>query len=178
MQLVYRRVTNAPRGFTLLELLVVLLIIGVIINFAVLSVGQHGNAQAREEIRRLAALIELAGQEAVMTSREIAVQVSRDGYSFLVLDAEKNELTAIEDDELLRPRTLPEGLSMKIDIEGDTVELGKTSEEENNARIFLLSSGEIIPPFEVSVSTKDDDKVYRLTGATNGKLELVDPDSS
>ena len=113
-----------------------------------------------------------------MKSSEIAVQVNRDGYSFLVLDTENNELTAIEDDKLLRARTLPDGLSMQIDFDGEIVELGKTGEEEDVARIYLLSSGEIAPPFEVSVSTENDEKVYRLTGATNGKLELIDPDNS
>src|SRR3990172_1677903 len=55
------------RGFTLLELLVVLFIIGITLSFAMLSVGDRTKEHSvQQEAQRLAARLALAGQEAIL----------------------------------------------------------------------------------------------------------------
>ena len=56
-------------GFTLLELLLVILIIGIILSFAALSIGRGNERAIEDEMRRLAGLIELAAQEATLESQ-------------------------------------------------------------------------------------------------------------
>ena len=56
--------TTLPRGFTLLEIMVVLVLVGIITSFALLSVGGGPRERLAEEARRLAALVELHQQEA------------------------------------------------------------------------------------------------------------------
>ena len=59
------RARLANRGFTLLELAVVILIIGVLATFAMLSVGNRVQEDRLEnEARRMKALVQLAGEEA------------------------------------------------------------------------------------------------------------------
>ncbi len=71
------------RGFTLVEILVVLLIIGILTGIAVLSLNALGHAPRSEQAaRRLAGLVELASQQAVLTGNRYGLRVDRDGYVF------------------------------------------------------------------------------------------------
>ena len=55
------------RGFTLLEIMVVMVLIGILSSLAVLSIGGGPRDRLAEEGRRLAALVELHQQEAILT---------------------------------------------------------------------------------------------------------------
>ena len=58
---------SKPSGFSLLELLVVLFIIGILVTMFTLSVGvTGGDREVDNEIDRLQALLKLAGEEAIM----------------------------------------------------------------------------------------------------------------
>ena len=162
---------NRPRecnaGFTLIELLVILLIIGLSVGFIVLSVSTRGNVQlAEEEARRLAALIEMAQQEAIVHNQEIAVVFGRDGYRFLRL--EENKWQAIPADELLKPRELPPSLMLQLTLEGDSPGIGD-ADEADTPHLFLLSSGESTP-FEVTIKPVDEPGGYRVQGAEDAKV--------
>ena len=62
--------TETPRparGFSLIELLVVVLLVGIILTMATLAVGPTTGADdSAAEARRLAALLELAREQAVL----------------------------------------------------------------------------------------------------------------
>jgi len=76
---------RAQRGFTLLELMVVLVIVSIILTFVTLTAGGDPRAeQLQRETRRLAALLEMASEEAVLSSQQLAVRFSEEGYEFLV----------------------------------------------------------------------------------------------
>jgi general secretion pathway protein H len=82
--------TLPPRGFTLLEIMVVLVLIGIITSFALLSVGGGPRERLAEEGQRLAALVELHQQEAILSGEVRGIRFTRTGYAILSLD-EKGE---------------------------------------------------------------------------------------
>jgi len=95
------------RGFTLLELMVVLVLISIIFTFAVLSLGGDDLAEAMEqETRRLMTLISMATDEAVLRGEGLAIQFTDNSYEFMVFQPEGWQ--APEDDHLLKSYTLPE----------------------------------------------------------------------
>ena len=157
-------------GFTLLEVLVVVIIIGVVISFAVLSVN-NDDKTLEEETRRLQALIELTGQEAVLQGRELALEFNDDSYEFLAL-GEDNKWQPIKDDEVLRPRTLPDNLAMDYEPEGQKLTLKGMDEEKTPPRIYFLSSGEMTP-FRLTVRRRGELDGYVLTGSVRGKTQLL-----
>lgn len=162
------------KGFTLLELIVVTLIIGLMIGVVNLSSGLNRQVDVEEEIERLAALIDLAAQESVFKSAEIAVEFEESSYRFLTLV--ENEWLPIEADRILRERQLPAGLEIELFIEGEEKEVFRIEADDSDKkkippRIFLLSSGELTP-FEVSLKSSDGDTLYTLTGQINGQLEI------
>ena len=76
---------NARRtefGFTLLEILVVLVIIGVLLSFASLSLSNTSNTQRLElAAKRLVLAAELASQQAVLSARPIGMVLHESGYT-------------------------------------------------------------------------------------------------
>ncbi|HEC18768.1 MAG TPA: type II secretion system protein GspH [Gammaproteobacteria bacterium] len=153
------------RGFTLLELLAVLLIIGIVISFATLSIGQNTSRIVEDEAERLHGLIQLASEEAVLQGRDLALEFARDQYRFLELGAEAWQ--PVEGDAMFRERALPEAVELELVLEG----LPASFEDKKNLpKIFILSSGELTP-FELTLKN-DEGEEYSLQGFINGKLVL------
>ena len=98
-------------GFTLIEILVAMAIIGVLSVVVVLAVTRDEAADARTEARRLAALLELALGEARASGESIAWAPSPDGYAFL-RKGEDGEWQGFSADSPYRRRSLPAGVSL------------------------------------------------------------------
>lgn len=144
--------SSRSAGFTLLEVLVTLVIIGVIVamGMAALTLGNPASRLLDEEQERLEVLIRLAGEEAVLQSRELALSFWRSGYAFHELEGEEWQL--LEGDEVLRPRELPEGLRFTLFLEDIDTRLSLV--EKHEPQVFILSSGEV-SPFEVVIGVED-----------------------
>jgi general secretion pathway protein H len=151
-------------GFTLLELLVVLVIIGITLSFAVLSLGLRSDKDiVLEESRRIAALMQLASEEAVVQGRELAMQFDGPSYRFLVLD--KNRWRAIVADEVLRERSLPEGLQAELVVES----VGNTGAASSGRLVYFYSSGEV-SPFQLSLQDNQRKHLYYVNGDAQGLI--------
>ncbi len=74
------------RGFTLLEMLVVLLIVGIVSGVATLALSRNPHTDLREQGQRLALLFESAGDEAQLRGRPLAWQANATGYGFIEAD--------------------------------------------------------------------------------------------
>lgn len=154
------------RGFTLLEILVVVLIIGIVVGVATLAIRDNPAQRVETEGQRFAALLRLASQEAVLQSREVAIVFERHGYHFLVFD--EGEWIP-PDDDVFRARALPDGMELEIVIEGERLEFG--AQRRQDPRIFLLSGGEMTP-FELDIRFDDRRASYRIRGDFGGRLAL------
>ena len=168
-------------GFTLLELMVVLVIIGIIFSFAMLSLGGDDLGELMEqETQRMMTLLELASDEAVLRGEELAVLFSEDGYEFLVLNEDLWQATA--EDGLLKAYTLPADIELRIEIEGEppiltasaaaSEELDYEERDEDEPlqpQVFILSSGEMTP-FTVMLMSPQSRLRYHLTASLLGSL--------
>jgi len=70
------------RGFTLLEMMVVLVIAGLLVSLASVSLTRNPRTDLQEQAQRLALLFESASDEAQVRSRPIAWQPVTGGYRF------------------------------------------------------------------------------------------------
>jgi general secretion pathway protein H len=158
--------TAHERGFTLLELLVVLLIIGIIVSFAGLSIGQRSSRVVHDEAERLNGLFQMASDEAVMDGRELAVEFAEDGYQFLELNQD-NKWVPIEKDNLFRKRELPPDIKLDLVVEGAEASF---KDKKTLPKVFVLSSGELTA-FTLTLSVEGE-QPYVLQGNSDGKLSL------
>jgi general secretion pathway protein H len=161
------------RGFTLLELMVVLVLIGIIFSFAVLSIRGDELAETMEqETRRLATLIGMASDEAVTRGEELAIHFSDDSYAFLVLRA--GDWQPDENDRLLKTYRLPAGLRLRLEVEGETPLLQEPDDDDEDARlvpqVYILSSGEMTP-FSALFEANQSRYRYHLSASLLGELD-------
>jgi len=88
-------------GFTLLEMLVVLVIAGLLVSLASLQLTRNPRTDLNEEAERLALLFESAGDEAQVRARPIAWQPLDGGFRF---DVRTSDGWRPLRDDLLRAR--------------------------------------------------------------------------
>lgn len=164
-----------PAGFTLLEVLVVVVLIGIIVSVVTVS-ATTGNLEdkLKEEARRMQALMSLASEEAILRNQELALSVGSDAYRFEVL--EQGRWKAIEGDRLFRRRDVAAGLDMSLLVEETELSLGDDEEAAGMSRIFFLSSGEVLPPFELVLKSENAEFERRLRLNENGDIEIVKPE--
>ena len=86
--------SEGTSGFTLVELMVVLLIIGLMASVVVFSFPS-GSSALEEDAQRFAARTAALRDNAILQSRPMAVQVTPSGYSFL--ERRKGSWSVIED---------------------------------------------------------------------------------
>lgn len=163
---------RTTRGFTMIELLVVILLVGLLVSFAVLSVGGPSPREIQhEEARRILARMDLAREEAVMQARSLGVRFERDGYLFYGIG--EGQWRMLEQGGLLDPHELPEAVAIDVEIDGLEVELfseddaeedGDAEDDEEAVRpqIFFLAGGEIVPDFNIRILSEDTDTEYRI----------------
>jgi len=168
-------------GFTLIEMLVVIVIIGIIVTTVTLSIRTDNRGEKMEtEMRRIQALLKLASEEAVMQDEEIALRVSEDSYSFEVLSDKGWQ--PITDDKVFRERKVVDGTELALKVDDLEIDFGKQQEAAGDdkikpPRIFILSSGEFMP-FELILRTVDQSLQYSLKTQPDGTIKLITPDTS
>lgn len=112
------------RGFTLIEILVVVVIIGIVIVGAILSLGATGkDSQLERERDRLSALMAYVQERGGMLTLEYGIRCGQHGYRFVYFDTLTNQWVPESVDDTLRLRRMPAGLTLQLVIEGRQVVL-------------------------------------------------------
>jgi general secretion pathway protein H len=176
---------SSARGFTLIEILVVIVIVATIVSIALLSVNVGGDdAELDTERRRLASLIETVQDEAVLQGREFGIELMTSSYRFVEFDPLTRQWAEIYGDDLYRLRTLPEGLEFELFIDDRRIELEANPKEladpdrpmrsgvdAYTPHLFLFASGDTTV-FELHLWRRQTDQRLVLRGDVLGELEF------
>jgi general secretion pathway protein H len=175
-----RQVHRGTRGFTLLELLVVLVVVAIMISMATLSFGVLGrDRQAEEESRRFWTVLQQAREEAELQAEDLGIFVSADSYEYLRFEPRRDEWLVIEDDELFAQRRLPEGLRFRLRVDARQIvmqpDLPNRGDKDENKKwppqVMVLSSGEVMP-FELEIERESAPSLWRVTGLADNDLRV------
>ena len=105
---------RACRGFTLLELMIVVALIGVLLGMVSFATGPNPARQARQQADAIVQLIAQLRERAVLDGQEFGLRLSREGYRALRLDEQDwRPLSALEpwaeevQPQLLQWRVMP-----------------------------------------------------------------------
>lgn len=154
------------RGFTLIEVMVVMLIIGVVTALATFAFSDNREDRVEREARRLAAVLELVAEQAVLQSRIIGVRFASDGYLFLSPGAE-GEWLPIENDRQLRPHELPDDIELQFITQGEI----PGGDRATRPHTVFLPSNDVLP-FEVVISHPRVDTSYRIAMDMFGRMSF------
>jgi type II secretion system protein H len=106
----------ATSGFTLIEVLVVVLIISAVLGMVTLRLTQDDRDLVRDEADRFVLLLQTARDEAILQGALLALEMGADGYRFMRPD-DKGKFAAITEAPL-GPREFPARMDVRFDIEG------------------------------------------------------------
>ena len=150
---------NQASGFTLVEILVVLIIVSVMSGIVVTSLpSSFQNSDFDEESLRLKTVIELIREESLTRASEYGLDTDKDNYSFFVYNEIEQNWTKLTTKPYAEHK-LANGILLKTTIEDNELILSDEEDEEssvlNAPRILLLSSGEMTP-FEITIALGRD----------------------
>ena len=174
------------RAFTLIEILVVLVIIGILSAVAFLSFGILSDDDSMgREARRISSLIQLVTDEATTQGRDFGLEFMAAGYRFVEYDPLLDQWFEVIGDDYLVQRDLDEGVEFELFLEERKVllhtEAQETEQDEDDAQrdltddylphVLIMSSGDVTP-FELRLVRDVDRKEIALTMSLGGELEI------
>lgn len=167
--------TRRDRGFTLIEVLVVLVLIGIITALAVARIGMQDD-RAEQAAQRLAGVLEIASRRAVIEARELGLVFDSEGYRFVALGDDGWQAQELSD-RSLTARSLDDDLSLEIEREelpgsrrpgDDTGDSDESTDTE--PQVLILSSGEITP-FRAVIRPRDGDATaWEVQATFDGRI--------
>jgi general secretion pathway protein H len=170
----------ASRGFTLIEILVTVVIIGVIVSAATLAIGVLGaDREVEDQSRRFWAVLQQAREESELQGIDVGVFVARSEYEYMRFDQRKNLWVPLLDDDLYKSRELPKGLEFRLWLEGREIVLRPTlpdrEKPDDNKKwppqVMVLSSGDVMP-FELRIERDRQEALWRVTGLPDNDLRV------
>ena len=174
----------AARGFTLVEILVVLVIIAIVISFAVLNIGVTGRDGALdEESRRIEGLMGLLQERAVLEGRDFGLLVEPAAYQFVVYRARRQRWENFDEEREFRRRELPAGLAFELQLDSRKVIIKprdpkvKSDAATVGPQIIIAASGEGTP-FKLVLQRTGTPNRAILNADATGKLTVESSDKA
>ena len=172
--------TSRPRapagGFTLVEILIVVVIIGIVTVGALISFGfLGGDRQLSDETERVRALMSYVQEQAELQTREYGIYLPNNAsYQFVAFDNRTQRWNKVPEDDALRLRKLPPGIDLKLKVEARDVVIAKRPDASDlTPHIMIFSNGDLTP-FELTI--KRADKHFIIAADEQGKIVSRDPD--
>ena len=150
------------RGFTLLEMMVVLVVASIMLSVVTLNLMPTAQSVLREESQRLAFLMENGAMSSQAGGQPLAWSGTGNSYRFWMRTKE-GEWVRIDRDNLLHPRTLPEAVRIgEVSFNGRRIEPGA---------LVVLSPELSAKDFRVSLLSSD--LISDVVGNGLGKVDVV-----
>ncbi|MFT6529451.1 MAG: general secretion pathway protein H [Psychrosphaera sp.] len=187
---------NKHKGFTLFELMLVIMLMALVVSTVKFpNLTQDPFDQVDQQSKKIAALINLASEYAVLNNSLLGFSATETSYAFLQFDGTKwqqiNEMpfALTELEPTIKMDLMLDGLEWQeqnllsavkwIDEEELEQASEQTEEEKKLAfpQIFILSSGEI-SPFDLDISYDngfDDPITFKVRGEFIAPVSVYDP---
>lgn len=154
---------RSNQGFTLIEILIVLVIIGITFGFALLAFGDFGESRRiLFSAEQLVNTLRLAQQQAILGSNTLGLRIDNNGYQVFQL-YNNAQWKPISDKGVFKMTYFPQ----------DTRIILKTSNSTPAGvpPVIIFASGDMTP-FTLNFGSKQDNNLALLIGKRNGELQF------
>jgi len=188
------RFSDKQYGFTLLEILVVISIIGISLGLITLAINPTDYRRNLEnEAKNFQNLLKLVIDESIFKQKEIGIKFHEDHISFLTLDPKTNIWQSIVDDKLFADYYFPGYVETVLEMEDVEIFLNPKDELERKIAsinplknfkqfedeeelvvpdVYIFSSGELTA-FELTFRLRDSsDYSYKVLANDIGRVEV------
>lgn len=170
------------RGFTLIEIMVVLVIVAVMAGLLVFSFNDSPQQRVQREATMLAALINAASDEAVMRGFELGLVIDDTGYQFVYFDPEKKQWQPARERALMR-HEFAEPYAVEFTIDGAQVDdetrqriqalAARSDDAALKPTLLIFSSGEVTP-FRLALSVTQQPPITLVGDGLNPVVVATD----
>jgi general secretion pathway protein H len=167
-------------GFTLIEILVVILIISIVTSVALLSISQNENRKLQALSNEILQTLTLAQEQAMLQPSVLGLSIKPDSYEFAAYhrseDVKKNAWVPLQD-KLLASHVIPEGIELSMQLANqEHANQGHASEQQLNEQqpkhspqIIISTNGDITP-FAIYIGKKGQSPRYVIKGDADGNV--------
>lgn len=189
--------THKNKGFTLIEVLVVIVVIGLMVAAVQFSFNSNKPESAlQQESVRFAGIFDLAAQYGLLNNIELGLLVKENSYQFVGYDG--TQWVELSDMESLALYQLPEYMTLTISFDDlspdesslisrelfnpedeDDFTLKNKEEKPIIPQVYILSGGDITP-FKMTfgwhqLARLDEDIIYEVIGEYTTPLTIKGP---
>lgn len=153
-------------GFTLIEILIVMVIISIVSGVAALTINSNQHKQFETAAAKIANLVTLAEQEAMLRPATIGVAFTSDAFQFFVYQQDEKTKQFVWQplsDSALKKHTLPSHTHITLKTENKNVAA------DGEPHIIITQSGDITP-FVILIGKTGDAPYYQISGKANGEV--------
>ncbi len=171
-------------GFTLLELLTVVFVIGLISTFIVVNIERDSGKLALLEAKRFASLLAHIQDESILQGAPMGIDIDllENSYQFQIY---QSNWKLIEEDNILRARSIPEtleidfrALSKNKDAQGGISDQGNDSDQGDNEKQpddipeIIVDPYGLTSPF--SMTFEAESRVYEVRSDHNQEILIAE----
>lgn len=110
--------THQESGFTLLEIMLVIFLMGMTVTGVVMTMNTAGpDRQLKQEAARFIGVLELAEEEALLSSMEMGLVIEEQQYQFVYLD-DNERWTAFDNSKFFAKKELDENMLISLELAG------------------------------------------------------------
>lgn len=166
---------SSAAGFTLIEVLIVILIISIVTTVAMLTISHNENRQLQTFATELSQIVSLAEEQALLQPQELGINVADNDIEFKSLMRDEKTKTSTWqplEDQVLKPYAIPSNFQISLEVSGTAVKDDKDHEKDDKPPVppILISTNGGITPFVMYIGLKGQAPKYAIIADADGNV--------
>jgi prepilin-type N-terminal cleavage/methylation domain-containing protein len=162
-------VKRLQKGYTLIEILIVMAIISIVGGIAILTISYNQNSRQKNLANQLVSLLMLAEEQAMLQPNILALGFTQTTFQFYQYqNVSGNHWQALPPASTLGQHSIPSGIEITLKIANKIIPPA-TNTTRLQPQLIISTSGDIIP-FTLLIAKKGEHPRFQVVGEANGNI--------